>query len=117
MNRPHWSRLALLATVCIIFAPLLRADGETQPARDPKQPVDEAYTAKMKKYTTEPFFTSPLVNYLPASKSVPTPKAVLGDIAGASLVYGRMREAIELAPRTGAERGGAVVAGTGINAV
>ena len=52
-------------------------------ARDAKQPVDEAYTKKLKEYTTEPFFTSPLVDYLPASKTVPTPQAVLGDIAGA----------------------------------
>ncbi|MFO7691948.1 MAG: M14 family zinc carboxypeptidase, partial [Vicinamibacterales bacterium] len=52
-------------------------------ARDPKQPVDEEYTKKIKEYTTEPFFLSPLVDYLPASKTVPTPKAVLGDIAGA----------------------------------
>jgi hypothetical protein len=52
-------------------------------ARDPKQPVDEEYTKKIKEYTTEPFFLSPLVDYLPASKSVPTPKAILGDIAGA----------------------------------
>src|SRR5438445_11558493 len=37
----------------------------------------------MKKYTTEPFFTSPLVDYLPASKNVPTPEAVLGDVSGA----------------------------------
>jgi len=59
------------------------ADGETAPARDPKQPVDDAYTAKIKKYTTQPFFTSPLVDYLPASKNVPTPEAVLGDVAGA----------------------------------
>jgi Zinc carboxypeptidase len=51
--------------------------------RDPKQPVDEAYTKKLKEYTTEPFFTSPLVDYLPASKTVPTPQVVLGDIAGA----------------------------------
>ncbi len=58
-------------------------DGETAPARDPKQPVDEAYTAKIHKYTTEPFFTSPLVDYLPASKIVPTPEVVLGDVAGA----------------------------------
>ena len=59
------------------------ADGETAPARDPKQPVDDAYTAKIHKYTTQPFFTSPLVDYLPASKTVPTPEAVLGDVAGA----------------------------------
>src|SRR6266536_1330446 len=52
-------------------------------ARDPKIPIDEEYTKKIKEYTTEPFFGSPLVDYLPASKTVPTPKAVLGDIAGA----------------------------------
>jgi hypothetical protein len=62
------------------------ADGETAPARDPKQPVDDAYTAKIHKYTTQPFFTSPLVDYLPASKSVPTPEVVLGDVAGAPAV-------------------------------
>src|SRR5271155_174009 len=58
-------------------------DGETAPARDPKQPVDDAYTAKIQKYTTEPAFTSPLVEYLPGSKNVPTPEVVLGDVAGA----------------------------------
>ena len=52
-------------------------------ARDPKQLVDEEYTKKIKEYTTEPFFLSPLVDYLPASKTVPTPKVVLGDVAGA----------------------------------
>ena len=83
MNRPQSWKFALLAVVFCFSTSLAKADGETQPGRDPKQPVDEAYTAKMKKYTTEPFFTSPLVNYLPASKTVPTPEAVLGDVAGA----------------------------------
>ena len=59
------------------------AKEETAPARDPKQAVDEAYTAKIRKYTTQPFFSSPLVDYLPSSKEVPTPEAVLGDVAGA----------------------------------
>ena len=54
-----------------------------KPGRDPNQPIDEEYTKKIKKYTTETFFLSPLVDYLPASKTVPTPAAVLGDIAGA----------------------------------
>src|SRR4051812_6648448 len=54
-----------------------------KPGRDPNQPIDDEYTRKIKKYTTETFFLSPLVDYLPASKTVPTPKAVLGDIAGA----------------------------------
>ncbi len=56
---------------------------DTTYARDPKQAIDEAYTAKIKQYTTGDNFLSPLVNYLPASKSVPTPEKVLGDIAGA----------------------------------
>ena len=54
-----------------------------KPGRDPKQPIDEDYTKKIKEYTTEPFFLSPVIDYMPASKTVPTPKAILGDIAGA----------------------------------
>ena len=52
-------------------------------ARDPDQPVDQAYTAKIAKYTTQADFNTPLTNYLPASQTVPTPEAVLGDVAGA----------------------------------
>jgi hypothetical protein len=51
--------------------------------RDPAQPADEAYTAAIRKYTTDPQFSSPLVDYLPASKTVPTPMKTLGVIAGA----------------------------------
>jgi len=83
MNRPHAWKPALAAVLLLFSASRIKADGETQPGRDPKQAVDENYTAKMKKYTTQTFFTSPLVNYLPASKNVPTPEAVLGDVAGA----------------------------------
>jgi hypothetical protein len=54
-----------------------------KPGRDPGQPIDEEYTKKIKEYTTETYFLSPLVDYLPASKTVPTPKATLGDVAGA----------------------------------
>jgi hypothetical protein len=61
----------------------LKAADELKPGRDPGQAVDEEYTKKIKEYTTEPFFLSPLVDYLPAARNVPTPAAVLGDIAGA----------------------------------
>jgi hypothetical protein len=54
-----------------------------KPGRDANQPIDEEYTKKIREYTTETFFNSPLTDYLPASKTVPTPKAVLGDVAGA----------------------------------
>ena len=76
-------RIALFLFYAFGSAAVALADGETAPARGPKQEVDEAYTAKIQKYTTAPYFTSPLVNYLPASKTVPTPEAVLGDVAGA----------------------------------
>ncbi len=52
-------------------------------ARDPGQPIDQSYTDHIKKYTTDPSFASPLVDYLPASKTVPTPAKVLGDVSGA----------------------------------
>jgi hypothetical protein len=54
-----------------------------RPGRDTRQAVDEEYTKRIHEYTTEPFFNSPLTDYLPASKTVPTPMAVLGDVAGA----------------------------------
>jgi hypothetical protein len=52
-------------------------------SRDGSQPTDDEYTRKIREYTTEIFFNSPLTDYLPASPNVPTPKAVLGDVAGA----------------------------------
>jgi len=74
--------------------------------RDPKIAVDEDYTKKIKEYTTQSFFTSPLVDYLPASKTVPTPKAILGDVAGApgklpyaEEVYEYMRMLEKASPR------------------
>src|SRR5437773_509004 len=73
--------------------------------RDPKIPIDAEYTAKIKEYTTQPFFNSPLTDYLPASKTVPTPKVVLGDVAGApgklpyaEEVYDYMRRLEKAAP-------------------
>jgi hypothetical protein len=77
-----------------------------KPGRDPRQPIDEDYTKKIREYTTESFFLSPLVDYLPASAAVPTPKAVLGDIAGAPTklpyskeVYAYMRMLEKASPR------------------
>jgi len=84
-------------------SPLISA---TRPGRDPNQPIDEEYTRKIREYTTEPFFLSSLVDYLPASATVPTPKAVLGDIAGArnnlpysKEVYAYMRMLAKASPR------------------
>ena len=103
-------RRAKWALVCAVLAATgLRAGAQSPSnpyARDPKQPIDEPYTQKIKEYTTELFFTSPLVDYLPASKTVPTPQKVIGDIAGApgklpysSEVYEYMRMVEKASPR------------------
>jgi hypothetical protein len=70
--------LVLSASVCI-SAQTVNGDY----ARDPHQAVDQQYTKKIHDYTTDPSFLSPLVDYLPASTTVPTPEKVLGDVAGA----------------------------------
>src|SRR5438045_5319460 len=79
--------LARRALLCLALSCLVAPGARAQPyqpfVRDPKIAVDEEYGKKIKEYTTQPFFTSPLVDYLPASTTVPTPKAVLGDVAGA----------------------------------
>jgi hypothetical protein len=98
-------------TTALLCAAGSIAAAQTMPAanpysRDPKQPVDEPYTKKIKEYTTAPYFTSPLVDYLPASKTVPTPMAALKDVAGAPgilpyshEVYGYMRMVEKASPR------------------
>ncbi len=96
--------LALAACACL-SSPALAQTSQSF-VRDPKIAIDTEYTRKIKEYTTEPFFSSPLVDYLPASKTVPTPKAVLGDIAGApgklpyaEEVYQYMRMLEKASPR------------------
>src|SRR5258708_23444125 len=80
-----FKRLARLLVASALFVSTAAFTISAQPksGRDPNQPIDEEYTKKIREYTTEPFFNSPLTDYLPASPNVPTPKAVLGDVAGA----------------------------------
>ena len=80
------SKLGLLAVSSILFftsAPLLSQQLNSNFSRDPRQPIDQQYTDQIHKYTTDPSFISPLVDYLPASKTVPTPAKILGDVSGA----------------------------------
>ena len=79
---PCLAGLALAATcLCAHAADTLAASAF---ARDPAQPVDQAYTAQIARFTTDPTFNTPLTDYLPASPGVPTPLHVLGHIAGAA---------------------------------
>jgi hypothetical protein len=75
---------AVLLLASCLAAPLAgqtRVPAELKVSHD--QPIDAAATAKIKQYTTLPEFNSPLTDYLPASTTVPSPSAVLGDVAGA----------------------------------
>lgn len=81
--RPRSFAVTLLFLACAALSVAAQNAVLLKPGRDPKQAIDEAYTQKIREYTTEPFFNSPLTDYLPASAKVPTPKAVLGDVAGA----------------------------------
>jgi len=47
-----------------------------------QQPVDTAYTAKIRELTTEPRFNTELTDHLPADPRVPTPLKVLGYVPG-----------------------------------
>ncbi len=73
--------LLVLASFCAVAA--TDPNGSITYARDPAQPIDQPYTARILKDTTAPSFNSPLTDYLPASTTVPTPLQVLGHIAGA----------------------------------
>ena len=95
-----------LIASALLIAACAFAFGQVKPGRDPNQAIDEDYTKKIREYTTEPFFNSPLTDYLPASPNVPTPKSVLGDVAGApgklpyaEDVYRYMRALEKASPR------------------
>ena len=47
-----------------------------------QQPLDSAYTAKIRELTTEPRFNTELTDHLPADPRVPTPFKVLGYVPG-----------------------------------
>jgi hypothetical protein len=73
----RWSALAALATLGVFVD---SAVSHAQAAAPQKN--DEAYTAKIKEYLTDPRITTELVDHLPASATVPTPLKFFGRIVG-----------------------------------
>ncbi len=71
----------LLSVASSPLAAQTRIPSELRP--DLGQPIDAEATAKIRQYTTAPELNSRLTDYLPASSTVPSPGAVLGDVAGA----------------------------------
>jgi hypothetical protein len=98
--------LALAALLASTISAAADGPSAVSYARDPAQPIDAAYTAKIREYTTDPQFNTPLTDYLPAASGVPTPRETLGYIAGApdhlpysADVYRYFRELAKASPR------------------
>ena len=72
----HAKRLALVALSFMSFAQARAAD----------QAMDEVFANHQQQWITKPEFTSPLVDHLPASTNVPSPREVLGEDIGAPRV-------------------------------
>jgi hypothetical protein len=88
-------RRSLIPLVLVALPALLLAQGN-----------DEAYTKKIREYTTDPMFLTELVDHLPASARVPTPEKVLGYVVGtperltyAKDVHRYFRELAKTSPR------------------
>jgi Zinc carboxypeptidase len=64
--------------------PAVVTKGDKKPAAK-AEPIsnDAEYAAKIKEYTTQPYFMTELVDHLPASDKVPSPKKILGYEVGA----------------------------------
>src|SRR5215472_327184 len=96
MNPGRWleiRRPSSLAIVCCLLLATLSMGSIYASGRDSKgkkkgadtagaAAIDQEYTAKIKEYTTEPFLSTELINYLPASSKVPSPDKVLGYVIG-----------------------------------
>jgi len=78
--RPASSRLVLGLLVLVIAGLLGSGPGPAKRHRNPNpaQPQDEEFARLVKEWTTRPEFISPLVDHLPKSPTVPSPKDVLG---------------------------------------
>src|SRR5687767_9890668 len=103
---PSLRAYSFVFLLVLLTSSTLETLGQIKPGRDPNQAIDQDYTNKIREYTTAPHFNSPLTDYLPASPNVPTPKAVLGDVAGspgklpyAEDVYKYMRMLERATPR------------------
>ena len=74
VGKPAGRRLFCALALALAFA--------HAPQSFAQQKADEAYTAKIKEYTTEKYFLTELVDHLPSSDRVPAPDKVLGYVVG-----------------------------------
>ena len=76
-------RKFLVGAVLLFAVVSLPAQQMVTETRDPAQQQDADFERSVKEWTTQPYFTSPLVDHLPIVKGIPSPKDVLGYHIGA----------------------------------
>jgi hypothetical protein len=72
-----------LTLAVVIAAIVIPAQQMVTDTRDPAQLQDDDFAKAVKEWTTQPYFSSPLVDHLPKVSGVPSPKDVIGYHVGA----------------------------------
>src|SRR5262245_43154121 len=76
-------RFAFALAILVAGSPSPHPAAQTKSTQSPpRQKLDEAYTATIKEYLSDPRITTELVDHTPASDTVPSPVKVLGRIPG-----------------------------------
>ncbi|MEO5894378.1 MAG: M14 family zinc carboxypeptidase [Vicinamibacterales bacterium] len=76
------NRTTALAVTCALLVGTSGPSPSAQSKAPAKQKIDEAYTAKIKEYLSDPRISTELVDHLPASDTVPSPLKTLGRVVG-----------------------------------
>src|SRR4029079_5820936 len=78
-------RSTLLLAVCAMLAAAISMPAQQMvtETRDPSQAQDDEFAKLVKEWTTQPYFSSPLVDHLPKVQGIPSPKDVIGHHVGA----------------------------------
>jgi len=74
LSRPRWLSILAVLTLLSVVVPAQKSKTQEQ---------DEDFARSVKEWTTRPEFISPLVDHLPKSANVPSPKDALGHHIGA----------------------------------
>ncbi len=75
--------LKVVLVLALLGSPLVLAQSAPDQPGTTAQPMDPTFAQHVKEWTTRPEFSSPLVDHLPLSTTVPSPRAILGHDIGA----------------------------------
>lgn len=77
------SRSFIVGAAVVLGVVTMPAQQMVTETRDPAQTQDEDFAKAVKEWTTQPYYSSPLVDHLPKVAGIPSPKDVIGYHVGA----------------------------------